>query len=320
MSNVRAMMYRSYGGPENLELGEIPRPVPGDDQVLVRVRASSVNPIDWKRANGNLRLIMPACFPVVPGYDIAGEIAELGANAKGFELGQRVHARIGESAGGGSSDYAVAGIDVVTPIPNGMSMGDAAALPLAGMTALQGLRDEAELPVTGVSASTRVLVVGASGGVGHLAVQIARESGATVIGVCSGKNAALVLSLGAHEVIDYTTTAPFEGQAPFDVIFDCVAGDPAPWLPRLTTNGRYASCLPGAAVFLRSALNPMTDRKVRPVLLKSRAADLAFLDRLFETGKLKIVIDSRFGLGELPEAWRRSMSGRAVGKIVIDVA
>jgi NADPH:quinone reductase-like Zn-dependent oxidoreductase len=314
---MRAMVYRAYGGPDKLELADLPRPVPGPAQVLVRVIAGSVNPIEWKRASGSQRLIMPVCFPGVPGYDVAGEVAEVGPGVSGFAVGQRVHARIGGLDARAAAEYAVAGVDVVAPMPAGMDWGEAAGLPLAGITALQGLRDKAELPLQG--ARERVLVVGASGGVGHLAVQIARASGATVVGVCSGRNAPLVQSLGAHEVIDYTQPEPYRGQAPFDIVLDCVAGDPSPWLPLLGPGGRYASCLPGPAVFLRSFLNPFSGKKVRPVLLKSRAPDLAILDRLVEEGKLRVVVDSRFRLDALAAAWERSMSGRAVGKIVVEV-
>jgi len=315
---MRAMVYRAYGGPEKLELTDLPKPAPGPDQILIRVIASSVNPIDWKRASGALRMIMPASFPLVPGYDIAGEVVEVGPGVSGFPAGTRVHARIGENKGGASAELALAGVGVVTRMPEGMDPGEAAGLPLAGMTALQGLRDQAGLPLEG--ARERVLVVGASGGVGHIAVQIARASGATVVGVCSGRNAELVTSLGAHEVLDYTKPDPYRGQAPFDIVLDCVAGDASPWLPLLGPGGRYASCLPGLGVFLRSALNPFQKKKVRAVLLKSRATDLAILDSLFTAGKLRVVIDSRFRLEELAKAWERSKSGRAAGKIVIDVA
>ena len=318
MTLMRAMIYRAYGGPERLESVELPRPVAAANQVLVRVRASSVNPIDWKRGSGALRMIMPASFPLVPGFDIAGEVAAIGAGVTAFSVGMRVHARIGELSGGASAEYAVAGTDVVAPMPEGLDFADAAGLPLAGMTALQGLRDQASMPLEG--SKDRVLIVGASGGVGHFAVQIARSAGATVVGVCSGRNAALVTSLGAREVLDYTQPEPYRGQAPFDIVLDCVAGDPGPWLPLLGPGGRYASCVPGPSVFLRAALNPFSSKKVKPVLLKSRAADLRVLDQLFEAKKLRVVIDSRHPLEKLAAAWERSISGRAAGKIIVEVA
>jgi NADPH:quinone reductase-like Zn-dependent oxidoreductase len=318
MTTMRAMLYRAYGGRDRLEAAELPRPVPTANQVLVRVHASSVNPIDWKRASGGLRLIMPASFPLVPGFDIAGEVAAVGAGVTAFSVGTRVHARIGELSGGASAEYAVAGVDVVAAMPEGLDYADAAGLPLAGMTALQGLRDQGSMPLEG--SKDRILIVGASGGVGHFAVQIARAAGATVVGVCSGRNAALVTSLGAHEVLDYTRPDPYRGQAPFDIVLDAVASDPATWLPLLGPGGRYASCVPAPNTLLRSAINVFTSKKVKAVMLKSRATDLRILDRLIEEKKLRVVIDSRFPLADLSAAWERSMSGRATGKIIIDVA
>ena len=231
---MRAMIYRAYGGPERLELTDIPRPSPGPGQVLVRVIASSVNPIDWKLASGVMRLIMPLKFPVVPGFDVAGNIAELGPGVTGYAIGDRVHARIARKGWTGAcADFAVVGSDVLAKVPAGMDPGEAAALPLAGLTALQGLRDRAGLPLEG--ARERVLVVGASGGVGHISVQIARAAGATVVGVCSERNATLVSSLGAHDVIDYKKPDPYRGQAPFDIVLDCVGGSPFPWIALLAS-------------------------------------------------------------------------------------
>lgn len=315
---MRAMIYGAYGGSEKLELAERPRPTPGPGQVLIRVLASSVNPVDWKLASGKLRLIMPVKFPNIPGFDVAGEVAELGPGVQDFSVGARVHARLSPATGGGSAEFAVAGVDVTALTPKGMEAGAAAALPLAGMTALQGLRDRAGMPMSG--ARERILIVGASGGVGHLAVQIARAAGATVVGVCSGRNATLVKELGAHEVIDYTKPDAYAGQAPFDIILDCVGGSPSPWLPRLATSGRFASCVPGPSVFARSFVNAITARKVKPVMLKSNASDLRVLDALVDAGRLRVVIDSRYALSDLRGAWDRSQSGRAVGKIVVDIA
>jgi NADPH:quinone reductase-like Zn-dependent oxidoreductase len=315
---MRAMILRSYGGPADLQLSDVPRPTPGPGQLLLRVLAHSVNPIDWKLASGKLRPLFSTTFPHIPGFDVAGEVVELGAGVADYRVGDRVHARIDHAPGGACAEYAVAGTDVSAPIPAGMDAGEAAGLPLAGMTALQGLRDRLGLPMSGAKA--RVLIVGASGGVGHLAVQIARAAGATVVGVCSGRNAELVRSLGAHEIIDYTKPDAWVNQGVFDLVYDCVGGSPATWFPRMTPNGRFASSLPGPAVFGWAALNAVRARKVYAVMLKSNAADLRTLDALVTEGKLRVVVDSRFPLQDLRGAWERSMSGRAVGKIVVDVA
>lgn len=313
---MRAVIYRAFGGPERLELADIPRPSPGAGQVLVRVLAASVNPVDWKLASGKFRLILPVHLPAVPGFDVAGDVAELGLGVLTYAVGDRVHARIATNRGtGASADYAVVGADVLARPPAGLDAGEAAALPLAGLTALQALRESGL-----AGAGQRVLIAGASGGVGHLAVQIARAAGATVVGVCSGRNASLVSSLGANEVIDYTKPDPYRGQAPFDIVLDCVGGGGSPPIALLGSRGRYTGIMPGPGLILRSLLNPLSARKTRPFRLKSSGADLRALDRLVEEGKLRVVIDSRYPLADLRAAWERSMSGRAVGKIVIDVA
>lgn len=310
-----AMSYSAYGGVENLKKVEVPKPSPGPNQVQIRVAASSVNPVDWKIASGAIRLYMPAKFPCIPGFDVSGVVTELGTGVTGVAVGDKVHARMKTT--GASAEFVVADMEVTTRMPEGMSMADAAALPLAGMTALQGLRNHSGLQMEG--STQRVLVVAASGGVGHYGVQIARAAGATVVGVCSGKNAALVRELGAHEICDYTQPDPYKGQAPFDIILDCVADNPSSFLPLLTPNGTYATVMPGPKVFLRSVLNLVSGRKAKPVMLKSTAADLAYLDGLYAAGKLKVVTDSTFPLEKLGEAWTRSMSGRVTGKVVVEV-
>ena len=314
---MRAMVFPRYGGPEVLEPADLELPVPSVDQVLIRVEASSVNPIDWKRASGALRLLMPARLPLVPGYDVAGTVSALGPGVNTFKVGERVHARIGDSRGGACAEFALAGLDVVTRMPDAMTMGDAAALPLAGMTALQGLRDAGALPLEGAKA--RVMIVGASGGVGHFAVQLAKGMGAHVTGVCSSRNVELVRSLGADEVLDYTKPGVFEGHPAFDLVLDCVGADAPKWLPLVREGGRYASTVPGPSVILRRLINPLSGKGVFPVLLQSRAEDLALLDRWFEAGRLRVVIDSRFPLAKLADAWTKSLTGRSAGKIVIDV-
>lgn len=312
---MRAMVLDRYG--DTPHPAELPTPVPGAGQLLVRVRATSVNPIDWKQASGKMRLFIPATFPFVPGYDLAGDVVAVGAGVSDLSVGMRVHTRLSGGGGGASAELVLAGIDVARPVPAGMDYAEAAGMPLAGMTALQGLRDVLGMPMMG--ARERVLVVGASGGVGHFAVQIAREMGAHVVGVCSGKNAALVKELGAHEVVDYTQADAYAGQAPFDAILDCVGGSPGAFTPRLAPTGRFASCVPGPSVFAWPLWHPFSGRSVKPVLLKPNAADLAVLDGLVARGRLRVVVDQRFDLADLQVAWTRSQSGRAVGKIVLTV-
>jgi len=312
---MRALALDSYGlSPRPVDL---PIPTPGPGQVRVRVRATSVNPIDWKQASGKFRPILGARFPAfIPGYDLAGEVDAVGPGVTTFSPGQRVHARLSGTAAGANAEYALAGLDALQHLPDNVDFAAGAGLPLAGMTALQGLRDVLGLPLSG--ASGRVLVVGASGGVGHLAVQLARNAGAHVTGVCSGKNAALVQRLGAHAVVDYTQPGGWNGVAPFDLVLDCVGVPVGESLARLVPGGRFASCLPSPAVFAHAVLNPVRSRKVAPVMLKGNAADLGVLDALASQGKLEVVVDSRFPAEHLAAAWERSRTGRVVGKVIVE--
>ena len=310
---MKAMILDSYGLEPRV--AELPEPTPAANEVLVRVRATSVNPIDWKQGAGKYRPILTASFPHVPAYDLSGEVEALGPGVTGFTRGQRVHTRLSGKDGGANAALVRAGLDVLRPMPEGMDFAQAAGLPLAGMTALQGLRDVLGVPMSG--ATQRVLVIGASGGVGHLAVQLAKSMGAHVTGVCSERNAELVRRLGAAAVVDYAKPDAYAGVAPFDLVLDCVGSSPGEFLDKLVPGGRFASCVPGPAVFGRRALNALSSKKVFPVMLSPNAADLGVLDDLFAKTQLEVVIDSTFPAAQLAEAWRRSMTGRVAGKIAV---
>jgi len=310
---MKAMVYRKYGGPEVLEAIELAIPEPGPGEILVRVSASSVNPIDWKIASGKLWPLYRAKFPQGAGFDIAGEVVRCGLGVSGYVPGVRVHARLRNSVA--TAEYALAGIDVLATIPKEMDDTTAAGLPLAGMTALQGLRDHGGLPLKG--AQQRVLVIGASGGVGHLAVQIAKSAGAIVTGVCSAANRAFVESLGAHEVLDYGAPDPYRALAPCDIILDCVGQQSALWFPHLKPDGRFVSTLPSLDLALQR-LNLFRKKRAMAVMLKANARDLQILDDLFCAGQLRLSAQ-RFPMDQLRDAWSLSISGRVVGKIVVDI-
>ncbi len=199
MPTMRAAVLTGYGGVERLELREIPRPEPGAGQLLVRVRAAGVNPIDWKIRQGKLRLLLPARFPLVLGFDVAGEVVTVGPEVADFAPGDAVHAMLDGRHGGGYAEYAVVGQAAAALKPEALTWEEAAALPLAALTAWQALRDLADL-----QPGERVAVTGAAGGVGHFAVQIAAALGARVTAVAGPGHQDLVRRLGAHRTVDYT--------------------------------------------------------------------------------------------------------------------
>lgn len=195
---MKAAVFSRYGGNEVVEVKEVPAPTAGPGEVVVRVHAASVNPVDWKVRYGHARIFTGSKFPKVLGCECAGEIFETGAGADKFRKGDRVVMYTSVKRLGAFAEYACAAEDRVYPIPEGITFEQAACLPIAGLTALQSLRDHGR-----IAAGKKALINGASGGVGHFAVQIAKIFGAEVTGVTSGRNAEFVKGLGADKVIDY---------------------------------------------------------------------------------------------------------------------
>lgn len=314
---MKAMQYRDYGPPDRLQIAEVSMPEPGPTQLLVRVLATSVNPVDWKLHTGQYRRIMPVRFPSIPGFDLAGEVTAVGAQVTRFKPGDRVYAMLDRRPGGTSAEYVAVGEAAAARMPVNLAPEEAAAIPLAGLTALQCLRDLGR-----IAAGRRVLIVGASGGVGHFAVQIAKSVGAHVTAVCSARNADLMRRLGADRVIDYTQTADLLGPQPYDLVLDLIVQAPLRRLLHLLANdGIYVCSLPSASRIAAAVLLPLVSRRrVRIAGVKPRSADLDELSRLAEAGKLRPVIDRRFDLVELAAAHTASQRGRTVGKIVVKVA
>jgi NADPH:quinone reductase-like Zn-dependent oxidoreductase len=309
---MKAMRYLKYASP-TLQLREVPEPRPNPRQLLVRVAASSVNPIDWKLRTGALGLLIPSPYVLAPGFDVAGEVVAVGDEATRFKPGDRVYACVSFRTQGTAAEVCVVDEDLAAPMPAGLADREAAGMPLAGLTALQALRDLGHL-----QAGQRVLVNGASGGVGHYAVQIARNLGAKVTAVCGPANLDWVGELGADAVIDYTRQSLDTGQ-PYDLVFDGVTTLRSREIHRLLTPaGTYVATLPHPDHILRRLQSGGPRFKV--VRLKASGQDLATLAGQAATGRLRTRIDSVYPLDQLAEAYRRSRSGRAAGKIVVDVA
>ncbi len=311
---MKAIVYRKYGASDILEQVELPNPRPGPREVLVAIRASSVNPYDWKIASGKFWPVLRARLPQVPGMDFAGDIVQIGSEVTGFKLGQRVHGM--HLGSGASAELAAIASNILTVMPDSMDFTTAASLPMAGMTALYALQKTAAIPMK--NNNQRILIIGASGGVGHLAVQIAKTAGATVIGVCSQRNKDFVQSLGAHEVFDYTAVNPYARLSPCDIILDCVGQSYRTWLRHLRPQGHFVSILPNPLLFLKS-VSPFGSKKVSPCMLKATPEQLQFLDELVVAGKLKITQQS-FPLHSMRQAWELSLSNRAIGKIVLTIS
>ena len=312
---MKAVLIRRYGGHEVLEVADIEPPRLKRGEVLVRVHASSVNPIDWKIRNGSMKLIVRHPLPIVLGVDFAGEISATGEGASRFGLSEQVFG-FAPSDIGANAEYVAVPEAAVAKKPTNISMDQAASLPAVAATALQALRRGGAL-----AAGRRLLVNGASGGVGICAVQIARASGASVTGVCSAANADLVQRAGAERVIDYKSSDFVRGEDRYDAIFDCVGNRSFGECARvLNPGGAYVSTAPTFGLFLRSAFNAFGSKKAYPIILKPSVEDLEHLRDLVEQGRLVPIIDRTWTLAEIVEAHRYSESGRVRGKIVLSLA
>jgi NADPH:quinone reductase-like Zn-dependent oxidoreductase len=329
---MQAIVYHRYGPPDILECLEIAKPSPADGEVLVRVHNAGVNPYDWHFMRGTpgfIRLFTGLRRPKFPrlGADGAGVVEAVGPGTKDLKPGDRVFG----ACKGAFAEYACGKESELTIIPAGVSFEEAASVPIAGITALQGLRDCGQ-----VKAGQTVLINGAAGGVGTFAVQIAKALGATVTGVCSGRNAELVRSLGADRVIDYAeedfTRADFtRADGRFDVIFDLVGNHPLSTIRRaLTPRGIFVGCGGGgpdrsgvellAGMVGQAIAAKFVSQKLTGVLAKVNTEDLNVLARMLESGAVKPVLSRSYSLKETADAVRHVESCHAVGKVMISIA
>ncbi|RYU82902.1 NAD(P)-dependent alcohol dehydrogenase [Hymenobacter persicinus] len=313
---MNAIFFTQYGSADVLQYGTLPTPTPRPDQILVRVRASSVNPIDWKIRSGAMKLITGSDFPKVPGRDVAGEVAAVGANVTRCKAGDRVY---GMAAGiqGANAEYALLDESAFAFIPEASSFEQAAAIPLGALTALQALHHHGQL-----LSGDRVLINGASGGVGSFAVQMAKALGAgEVTGVCGPDNAELVSSLGADRILNHHEHDFTRDLSRYDLVFDAVAK--SSYLaarPALRRNGRYVSTAPEPKAAVTGAVAAaFSDKKQSVFLAANRGTDLALITAWLGAGTLRPIIDRVFPLAETAAAHRYSESGKAAGKIVLSV-
>ena len=311
---MKAIVFAKYGSPDVLQLKEVAKPVPQDNEVLIKIHASSVNPFDWRTMRAKpffIRLKEGLLKPKNKrlGADFSGQIEAVGRKAKQFQPGDKVFG----ICSGAFAEYVCVNEDEIALQPAGATFEEAAALPIAAITALQGLRDKGQL-----QPGQQVLINGASGGVGTFAVQIAKSFGAEVTGVCSTKKLALVSSIGADHVIDYTKENFTQNGQCYDLIFDAAAYHSLSDYQRaLSPQGVYVWIGGSLAMILKIMLS--RSKKFTLLSAKKNKKDFNLLKELFETGQVKAVIDRSYPLREVAEAIRYLEAGKARGKVVITV-
>jgi NADPH:quinone reductase-like Zn-dependent oxidoreductase len=326
---VKAIVRDSYGSPDVLELTDIDKPEPADDEVLLRVHAASVNPADWHILRG-IPYIARMQFGLrkpkdrILGCDVAGHIEAVGKDVTMLQPGEEIFGSPFMHGLGAFAEWVCISEDLLAPKPATLSFEQAAAVPLAALTALQALRDQGR-----IEPGHKVLIIGASGGVGTFAVQIAKSFDAEVSGVCSTRNMEMVRSLGADHVIDYTVEDFTHSGQTYDLIFQ-LAGtlSPSECRSALTSNGTLVISSgesegrwigPVERVIKALVLSPFVSQKMVSFTVKPNKEDLQFLRQLIETGKLAPVIDRTYPLAEVPEAIRYLEDGHPRGKVVITV-
>lgn len=312
---MRAAQYGRYGDASVVSVVPIAPLRPGSGEVLVDVHAAALNPKDVLVRKGKYRALSGARFPKRPGLDVAGVVREVGAGVPTTLIGRRMLGmRDGFRALSGTlAEQAIVPVRQLAPIDDALSCADAACLPLAGCTALQALRDAGRL-----ASGERVCILGASGGVGTLAVGVARRLGATVTAVGSARSVALLRSLGADVVLDRDRDAPFAARGAYDLVLDAFGRTRLRDVrPALRPGGRWVAIVPSAGLALDLALAPLLGVRARTVVVRPREADLAWLADAAAGGALRPVIDSTWSLDDVAAAMQRLETRSAHGKVVV---
>jgi NADPH:quinone reductase-like Zn-dependent oxidoreductase len=304
---MKAVRIKQYGNEEVVELAEVERPEPGENQLLVKVRAAAVNPVDWKIRDGlgDLFGLKP---PLILGCEVAGTVEAVGDNVKDFAPGDDVYGYL-SAYSGGYAEYVAAPASEFARKPKQIDFDTAASVPVGALTARQGIFDHGKL-----ASGQRILITGASGAVGSMAVQLAKVTGAHVIGTGSGRNEEFVRGLGADEFIDYKKGKFEEEVSGVDVVFDTVGGE---------TQDRAFQTLKRGGVLVSTVNPPSADKAkelgatVAMVIVTSKPNQLAEINRLLESGKLNVRVAKVLPLAEVKKAHQLSASGHADGKIIL---
>ncbi|WP_462413739.1 NAD(P)-dependent alcohol dehydrogenase [Neobacillus sp. Marseille-QA0830] len=322
---MKAIVCDKYGSPDVLELKEVEKPVPTENQVLVKVHSASIN-------FGNLVLLSGKPFLArfafglirpkyaIPGGDIAGTIEAVGNDVKLFQVGDEVFGDLSVFGWGGFAEYVTVPEQALALKPANISFEEAAATPMAGVTALQGLRDKGK-----IQSGQKVLIYGASGGVGTFAVQIAKSFGAEVTGVCSTRNVEILRSIGADHIMDYTKEDFTQNVKRYDLILGVNGSNSISAYERvLKPNGKFIHVGGSESqlyqtLFLGPFISMTGNKKIGNLLQRANQQDLNHVKELLETGKIKPIIDKRYKLHEITEAFKYFQEGHAQGKVVISV-
>jgi NADPH:quinone reductase-like Zn-dependent oxidoreductase len=307
---MKAIVINAYGDESVLNYTDVERPEPQAGEVLVKVRVAAVNPADWKIRNG-MGESLGFKLPLILGGDIAGTVEEVGDGVENFKPGDAVYGITVSSLSGGYAEYAVAKADAIALKPESLSFEAAAAIPIGALTAWQAM-----FVVANLRQGQKILITGASGGVGSMAVQLAKAKGAIVIGTASGKNEQFVRDLGADEFVDYTAQPFEEVVKDVDVVFDTVGND--------TLDRAFQTLKKGG--FLVSSAQTPSEEKARALgveaawfFCQQSAQQLTEINHLIDEGKLKIYVETVLPLTEVRKAHQLSQSGRTRGKIVLEV-
>lgn len=305
---MKAVRVENWGGPEAANYTETARPVPSEGELLIKVAASSINPVDWKTVRGYLSGAVK--LPATPGWDVAGTVEEMGSGVNGYTIGEPVYAMI-HVRGGAFAEYAVVKQAEVAKKPNSLTLEQAAAVPLGALTAWQALFDVAKL-----TKGQSILVLAAAGGVGSFAVQLAHNVGARVIGTASAKNADFVRSLGADEVIDYTTTRFEDVVKDVDVVLDAIGGESLERAYGVVKKGGILTTIVDAVDQAKAESAGI--RAVR-VGVTPNTTELTQIAELIDSGKIKVEISDTLPLSEIQKALQLSLDGHIRGKLVLVV-
>lgn len=310
---MKAVIINKYGGPEVLEYVDVVTPEPGPGEILIKTKAISVNPVDWKVREGHLKIITGRKFPLYLGVEASGIVEKTGDGVENFEIGKKVFAGKNHTGGAYAEFFCVKQENAVI-LPENISFEDGCTLAVTGVTSLQALRDHGKL-----EEGMEVLINGASGGIGTYAVQIAKILGANVTGVCSSRNIRLIKSLGADKVIDYTSQNWSRMSEKYDIILDAVGNKTFSQVKNnLKKNGVMVKLNITPANWIeQNILSLFSTKKVKMILLKNRKEDVQWVRDHIAIGKIKVIHDKSFKLADVRKAHEYSETGRTRGKIIL---